>query len=109
MIFSMGRTTVSGLNFDPSFFLNFKKGEQSPFFAPSIDRSGTLLYPSSYYSFPLLESYFNFFYAIMNVTELSGSFRFIYEFAQQRIKERLMILSILRKKQKRRQLFPFLN
>jgi len=40
MIFSMGRTTVSGLNFDPSFFLHLKKGEQSLFFAPSIDRSG---------------------------------------------------------------------
>lgn len=33
MIFSMDRTTVSGLNFDPSFFLHFKKGEQSLFFA----------------------------------------------------------------------------
>jgi len=43
MIFSMGRTTVSGLNFDPSFFLHLKKGEQSLFFAPSIDRSGPLL------------------------------------------------------------------
>lgn len=40
MIFSMDRTTVSGLNFDPSFFLHLKKGEQSLFFAPSIDRSG---------------------------------------------------------------------
>lgn len=39
MIFSIGRTTVSGLNFDPYFFLHIVKGEQSPFFAPSIDRS----------------------------------------------------------------------
>lgn len=36
----MDRTTVSGLNFDPSFFLHLKKGEQSLFFAPSIGAAG---------------------------------------------------------------------
>ena len=37
MILSIGRTTVSDLNFDPYLFLH--KGEQTLFFPPSIDRS----------------------------------------------------------------------
>lgn len=46
MIFSIGRITVSGLNFDPSFLSSYCKGEQSPFFAPSFDDRSRALLPS---------------------------------------------------------------
>ena len=41
MIFSMGRTTVSGLNFDPSFFSSFlKKGSKACFLLPLLIDQG---------------------------------------------------------------------
>ena len=36
MIFSIGKTTVSGLNFDPYLFI-LGRGGGKPFFAPSTD------------------------------------------------------------------------
>jgi hypothetical protein len=36
MIFSIGRTTVSGLNFDPSFFLHIVKGSKARFLLPLL-------------------------------------------------------------------------
>ena len=46
MIFSIGITTVSGLNFDPYFCLHIVKRSKAFFFAPSIDKSRTLLLSS---------------------------------------------------------------
>ena len=44
MILSIGRTTVSGLNFDPYFFLHIVKGSKARFLLPLfIDRSRALL------------------------------------------------------------------
>ena len=39
MILSMGRTTVSGLNFDPSFFI-LKKGSKARFLLPLLRDQG---------------------------------------------------------------------
>lgn len=36
MIFSIGRTTVSGLNFDPYFFLHIVKGSKARFLLPLL-------------------------------------------------------------------------
>ena len=36
MIFSIGRTTVSGLNFDPDFFLHIVKGSKALFLLPLL-------------------------------------------------------------------------
>ena len=36
MIFSIGRTTVSGLNFDPYFFLHIVKGSKALFLLPLL-------------------------------------------------------------------------
>ena len=40
MIFSIGRTTVSGLNFDPYFFLNIVKGSKARFLLPLLIDQG---------------------------------------------------------------------
>lgn len=36
MIFSIGRTTVSGLNFNPYFFLHIVKGSKARFLLPLL-------------------------------------------------------------------------
>src|ERR1044072_8931538 len=40
MIFSIGRTTVSGLNFDPYFFLHIVKGSKARFLLPLLIDQG---------------------------------------------------------------------
>jgi hypothetical protein len=43
MIFSIGRTTVSGLNFNPYFFLHIVKGGKARFLLPLLVDQKALL------------------------------------------------------------------
>ena len=55
MIFSIGRTTVSGLNFDPYFFLHIVKGSKALFLLPLlIDQGPSCRRFSDSYGFPQL-------------------------------------------------------
>lgn len=46
MILSIGRTTVSDLNFDPYFFLHIVKGSKAPFLLPLLIDQGSFSYVS---------------------------------------------------------------
>nr|BBB05399.1 ORF112 protein [Turritis glabra] len=70
MIFSIGRTTVSGLNFNPSFFLHIVKGGKARFLLPFLIIKG----PPAVVSVTHRASLSSVFLVLENGRHLSSSF-----------------------------------